>query len=56
MDKLIERFYEIEEQIDQHNHSIFLLEDEKMTLLYEVNYMQEQEKEAQDIAWRQMKL
>ncbi len=56
MDKLIERINEIEDAINQHQHSIFLLENEKNMLIDELDYMQEQERETEDIAWRMMKL
>lgn len=56
MDKLIDRLDEIDDLINQHQHSIFLLENEKNMLIDELDYMQEVEIEAQDTAWRQMKL
>lgn len=56
MDKLIERINEIGDLINQHQHSIFLLENEKNMLIDELDYMQEQEQESENIAWRQMKL
>ena len=56
MDKLIERINEIGDEISQHQHSIFLLEGEANTLIDELDYMKERETEAQDIAWRQMKI
>lgn len=56
MDKLIERIYEIEDAISQHQHSIFLLEDEKAMLMTEYHTIREREQEAEDRAWRQMKL
>jgi len=46
----------IEDEIDNHKHSIFLLEDEQETLLDELREIQEQDRLAEDRAWRQMKL
>ena len=55
-DKILERISMIEDEIDNHKHSIFLLEDEQETLLDELREIQEQDRLAEDRAWRQMKL
>ena len=55
-DKILERINMIEEEIDNHKHSIFLLEDEQETLLDELREIQERDRLAEDRAWRQMKL
>ena len=55
-DKILERINMIEDEIDNHKHSIFLLEDEQETLLDELREIQEQDRLAEDRAWRNMKL
>jgi len=55
-DKILERISMIEDEIDNHKHSIFLLEDEQETLLDELREIQEQDRLAEDRVWRQMKL
>jgi len=55
-DKILERLSMIEDEIDNHKHSIFLLEDEQEMLLDELREIQEQDRLAEDRAWRQMKL
>lgn len=55
-DKILERLSMIEDEIDNHKHSIFLLEDEQEMLLDELREIQEQYRLAEDRAWRQMKI
>jgi flagellar motility protein MotE (MotC chaperone) len=55
-DKILERLSMIEDEIDNHKHSIYLLEDEQEHLLEELKEIQEQYRLAEDRAWRQMKL
>ena len=55
-DKILERLSMIEDEIDNHKHSIFLLEDEQEALLDELREIQEQDRQAEDRAWRQMKI
>lgn len=55
-DKILERLSVIEDEIDKHKHSIFLLEDEREALLDELREIQERDRLAEDRAWRQMKL
>lgn len=55
-DRILERLSMIEDEIDNHKHSIFLLEDEQEHLLEELREIQEQDRLAEDRAWRQMKL
>lgn len=55
-DKILERLSMIEDEIDKHKHLFFLLEDERETLLDELREIQEQDRIAEDRAWRQMKL
>jgi hypothetical protein len=55
-DKLLERISMIEEEIDNHKYSIYLLEDEQETLLDELREIQEQDRLAEDRAWRNMKI
>ena len=55
-DKLIERINEIGDLISQHQHSIFLLEEELEMLLDDLSKLQEKQQQADDRAWRQMKL
>lgn len=55
-DKILERISMIEDEIDKHEHSICLLEDEQEHLLEELREIQEQYHLAEDRAWRQMKL
>ena len=54
-DKILERINMIEEEIDNHKHSIFLLEDEQEALLDELREIQEQDRLAEDRDWRHMK-
>ena len=54
--RIIERLYMIEDEIDKHKHSIYLLEDEQEHLLEELKEIQERDRIAEDRAWRQMKL
>lgn len=56
MDKLIDRINEIDGLIIQHQYSIFLLEEEKETLLDDLLKLQKKQRQAENIAWRQMKL
>ena len=55
-DKILERLSMIEDEIDKHKHSIYLLEDEQEHLLEELKEIQERYRLAEDRAWRQMKL
>ena len=55
-DKILERINMIEDEIDNHEHSIYLLEEEQEHLLEELKEIQEQYRLAEDRAWRQMKL
>ena len=55
-DKILERLSMIEDEIDNHKHSIFLLEDEQEALLDELREIQERDRLAEDRAWRQMKI
>jgi phage shock protein A len=55
-DKILERISMIEDEIDKHEHTISLLEDEREALLDELREIQEQYRLAEDRAWRQMKL
>ena len=55
-DKILERLSMIEDEIDKHKRSFFLLEDEREHLLEELKEIQEQYRLAEDRAWRQMKL
>ena len=55
-DKILERLSMIEDEIDKHKHWIYLLEDEQKHLLEELREIQEQDRLAEDRAWRQMKL
>ena len=54
--RIIERLYMIEDEIDKHEHTISLLEDEQEHLLEELREIQEKDRQAEDRAWRQMKL
>lgn len=54
--RIIERLCMIEDEIDKHEHTISLLEDEQEHLLEELREIQEQYRLAEDRAWRQMKL
>ena len=56
MDRIINRIYEIDDLINQHQHSIFLLEQEKEELLDELTELKREQRQAENIAWRQMKL
>ncbi|NLL35654.1 MAG: hypothetical protein GX257_10190 [Clostridiales bacterium] len=56
MDKIIDRINEIDDLINQHQYSIFLLEQEKETLLDELSELKREQRQAEKIAWRQMKL
>lgn len=56
MDKLIERINEIGEQIDQHKHSIFLLEDEREQIERELVELYTKQRQADDRDWQNMKL
>ncbi len=56
MDRIINRIYEIEDLINQHQHSIFLLEQEKEELLDVLTELKREQHQAENIAWRQMKL
>ena len=55
-DKILERLSMIEDEIDKHKHSIYLLEEEQEHLLEELKEIQEQYRLAEDRAWRQMKI
>ncbi len=50
--EILERINMIEEEIDNHKHSIYLLEDEQEHLLDELREIQEQDRLAEDRAWR----
>ena len=54
--RIIERLYMIEDEIDVLKHLIYLLEDEQEHLLEELREIQEQDRLAEDRAWRQMKI
>mgnify|MGYP001126734089 CR=1 FL=1 len=54
--RIIERLCMIEDEIDKHEHTISLLEDEQEHLLEELREIQEKDRQAEDRAWRQMKL
>ena len=56
MDKLIERINEIDDLIIQHRQSIFLLREEAETIQDELFELHTQQRQAEDRAWRQMKL
>lgn len=56
MDGIIDRINEIDGLINQHQHSIFLLEEEKEMLLDDLSKLQKKQRQAEDIAWRQMKI
>lgn len=56
MDDIIDRINEIDDLINQHQYSIFLLEQEKETLLDDLSKLQKEQHQAENIAWRQMKL
>ena len=55
-DKILERLSMIEGEIDNHEHTISLLEDEQEHLLEELKEIQERDRIAEDRAWRQMKI
>ena len=54
--RIIERLCMIEDEIDKHEHTISLLEDEQEHLLEELREIQEKDRQAEDRAWRQMKI
>ncbi len=56
MDKLIERINEIGDLINQHQHSIFLLEEEREQIEGELVELYTKQRRSEDIAWRQMKI
>ena len=56
MDKLIERINQIGDLISQHQHSIFLLEEELEMLLDDLSKLQEKQHQADDGDWQRMKL
>lgn len=55
-DKLIERINEIGDLISQHQHLIFLLEEEVDILLDDLSKLQEKQRQADNRDWRMMKL
>ncbi len=55
-DKLIDRINEIGDEISQHQHSIFLLEEELEMLLDDLSKLQEKQHQADDRDWQKMKL
>ena len=56
MDELLDRKSEIMEAIDNHRYTIFLLEDELEQIEEELAELHDQQRQAEDLAWRQMKL
>jgi prefoldin subunit 5 len=56
MDRIIDRINEIEDLINQHQYSIYLLEEEKEELLDELTELKREQHQAENISWRQMKL
>ena len=52
----MKRYYEIQEEIDNHKHAIYLLEDELEQIIEELAEFNESDRQSEDIAWRQMKL
>ena len=54
-DKILERINMIEDEIDKHKHSIYLLEEEQENLLAELKAIQAHYRLAEDRTWRQMK-
>jgi hypothetical protein len=55
-DKLLERINMIEEEIGELEMRISILEEEQDNLMEELKFIQEQERQSEDIAWRNMKL
>lgn len=56
MDKLIDRINEIGDEISQHQHSIFLLEDEREQIEGELVELYTKQRQADDRDWQKMKL
>ena len=54
-DKLLERISMIEDEINELEMNISILQDEQDSLLEELSELQNQQRQAEDIAWRQMK-
>gem|GEM_PF-5681911 len=54
--RLMKRYYEIQEEIDNHKHAIYLLEDELEQITEELEEFNECDRQSENIAWRQMKL
>jgi preprotein translocase subunit SecD len=55
-DKLLERINMIEDEINELEMNVSILQDEQDSLLEELRELQNQQRQAEDIAWRQMKL
>jgi len=55
-ERLMKRYYEIQEEIDNHRHAIYLLEDELEQITEELEELNEGDRQSENIAWRQMKL
>ena len=55
-DKLLERISMIEDEINELEMNITILKDEQDNLLEELRFINEKKRQAEDIAWRQMKL
>lgn len=55
-DKILERINMIEEEIGELEMRISILEEEQDNLMEELKFIQEQERQSEDIAWRNMKL
>ena len=55
-DKLLERINMIEDEINELEMNVSILKDEQDSLLEELRELQNQQRQAEDIAWRQMKL
>ena len=55
-DKILERINMIEDEINELEMNVSILKDEQDSLLEELRELQNQQRQAEDIAWRQMKL
>jgi preprotein translocase subunit SecD len=55
-DKLLERINMIEDEINELEMNVSILKDEQDSLLEELRELQNQQRQSEDIAWRQMKL
>ena len=55
-DKILERINMIEDEINELEMNISILKDEQDSLLEELRELQNQQRQAEDIAWRNMKL